>query len=145
MSEQIKQNSHISLHYRISLEDGTELESSFGDDALEFTMGENTLTEGMELCLLDLKQNDTQKITLSPEQTYGYRDPENIHDLKPSDFPDDITPEKGQVIAFDTPAGDDINGIVLEADDEKISVDFNHPLAGNNLVFEVEILEIKND
>jgi len=145
MTEQIKQNSHVTLHYRISLEDGTELESSFGDDALEFTMGENTLTEGMELCLLDLKQSDTQKITLSPEQTYGYRDPENIHDLKPSDFPADITPEKGLVIAFDTPAGDDINGIILEANDEKISVDFNHPLAGNNLVFEVEIIEIKND
>lgn len=145
MTTQINQSSHVTLHYRISLEDGTELENSFGDEPLEFSMGENTLTEGMELCLLNLKTSDTQKITLSPEQTYGHRDPENIHDISLEDFPGDIKPEKGLVIAFDTPTGDDINGIVLELNNDKVSVDFNHPLAGNNLVFEVEILEVKND
>ncbi|MDH5392981.1 MAG: FKBP-type peptidyl-prolyl cis-trans isomerase [Gammaproteobacteria bacterium] len=141
----INQNSHVSLHYRISLEDGTELESSFGDEALEFTMGEQTLTEGMELSLLELCVGDKQSITLTPEQTYGHRDPDNIHDLNTADFPDDITPEKGLVIAFDTPAGDDINGVVIDVNADKVSVDFNHPLAGNMLVFEVEILQVKND
>lgn len=145
MTNVINQNSHVTLHYRISLEDGTELESSFGDEALAFTMGENTLTEGMELSLLDLKTGDTQTISLSPEQTYGYRDPDNIHELDAADFPDEITPEKGQVIAFDTPSGDDINGVVLDVSDGKVSVDFNHPLAGNTLVFEVEILKVNND
>lgn len=145
MSEQINQHSHVILHYRVSLEDETELESSFGDEPLEFTMGEDTLTEGMELSLLDLKVGDKQSITLTPEQTYGHRDPENIHSLNPADFPDEITPERGQVIAFDTPAGDDINGVVLDVSDDNISVDFNHPLAGNNLIFEVEILKVRND
>ena len=132
------------MHYRISLDDGTELETSFGDEPLEFTMGEDVLTEGMELSLLDLKTGDTQTITLTPEQTYGHRDPDNIHDLKPEDFPEDMQPEKGQVIAFDTPSGDDINGIVVEVKPDKVSVDFNHPLAGNDIVFEVEILEVTN-
>ncbi len=141
----ITQDSHVTLHYRISLEDGTELESSFGDEPLEFTMGEDLLTEGMEMSLINLKQGDKQNITLTPEQTYGDRDPENIHDLSSSDFPSDMKPEKGQVIAFDTPAGDDINGVVLEVKEDYVSVDFNHPLAGNNLVFEVEILKVKND
>lgn len=145
MPSLIIQDSHVTLHYRISLEDGTELESSFGDEPLEFTMGENTLTEGMEMSLVDLKQGDKQSITLTPEQTYGHRDPENIHDLNSSDFPSDMKPEKGQVIAFDTPAGDDINGVVLEVKEDKVSVDFNHPLAGNNLVFAVEILKVTND
>jgi len=145
MSAQINQHSHVTLHYRVSLEDKTELESSFGDEPLEFTMGEDTLTEGMELSLLDLKTGDKQSITLSPEQTYGYRDPENIHSINPADFPDEIIPERGQVIAFDTPAGDDINGVVLDVSDDNISVDFNHPLAGNNLIFEVEILKVRND
>jgi len=145
MSEQINQHSHVVLHYRVSLEDETELESSFGDEPLEFTMGEDTLTEGMELSLLDLKTGDKQSITLTPEQTYGHRDPENIHSLNPADFPDEIIPERGQVIAFDTPAGDDINGVVLKVNDDHISVDFNHPLAGNNLIFEVEILSVRND
>jgi FKBP-type peptidyl-prolyl cis-trans isomerase SlpA len=145
MPSLIAQDSHVTLHYRISLEDGTELESSFGDEPLEFTMGEDLLTEGMEMSLINLKQGDKQNITLTPEQTYGNRDPENIHDLSSSDFPSDMKPEKGQVIAFDTPAGDDINGVVLEVKKDKVSVDFNHPLAGNNLVFEVEILKVKND
>ena len=128
---------------RISLEDGTELETSFGDEPLQFTMGEATLTEGMELAILGLVIGDKQTITLTPEQTYGFRDPENIHTLNRADFPADIQPERGQVIAFDTPAGDDINGIVLDVDGDDIKVDFNHPLAGNNLVFEVEILDVK--
>jgi len=145
MSETVNQNSNVILHYRISLEDGTELESSFGDEPLEFTMGENTLTEGMELSLLDLNTGDKQSITLTPEQTYGHRDPDNIHTLARSDFPIELTPEKGQVIAFDTPSGDDINGVVLDVSDDTVSVDFNHPLSGNTLVFEVEILKVSND
>ena len=145
MSEIINQDSHVSLHYRISLEDGTELESSFGDEELTFSMGENTLTEGMELCLLNLSAGDKQTITLTPEQTYGQRDPDNIHELNTADFPNEIKPEKGQVIAFDTPAGDDINGVIVEVNADKVAVDFNHPLAGNNLVFEVEILQVNND
>ena len=145
MPEKINQYSHVVMHYRISLEDGTELESSFADEPLEFKMGEETLTVGMELALFDLKTNDKQTITLTPEQTYGHRDPENIHDINLADFPEDIKPEKGQVIAFDTPAGDDINGIILNVKKDKVSVDFNHPLAGNNLVFEVEILKVNND
>jgi len=144
MSETINQNSQVILHYRIALEDNTELESSFGDEPLEFTMGEHTLTEGMEMSLLDLKTGDKQTITLEPEQTYGHRDSDNIHELPVSDFPADIKPQKGQVIAFDTPSGDDINGIVLDVDDEKVSVDFNHPLSGNTLIFEVEILQVTN-
>lgn len=145
MSIPINQESQVTLHYRIALEDGTELESSFDDEPLEFVMGEDTLTEGMEMALVNLKEGDKQSITLTPEQTYGQRDPENIHDLDAADFPADMTPEKGQVIAFDTPAGDDINGIVLDVNANKVSVDFNHPLAGNNLIFEVEILKVKND
>lgn len=144
MSSTINQTSQVTLHYRITLEDGTELEASFGEEPLDFSMGENTLTDGMEMALLELKQGDKQSITLTPEQTYGHRDPENIHNLKAEDFPTDMSPEKGQVIAFDTPAGDDINGIVLDVKEETVSVDFNHPLAGNNLVFEVEILKVTN-
>lgn len=145
MTNTIHQTSHVVLHYRVSLEDGTELESSFGDEPLEFTMGNETLTSGMELSLLDLKTGDKQSITLTPEQTYGYRDPANIHELDRADFPAEINPKKGQVIAFDTPAGDDINGVVLEVSEDKVSVDFNHPLAGNALIFEVEILKVNND
>lgn len=145
MADAITQTSNVIMHYRISLEDGTELESSFGDEPLEFSMGENTLTEGMELSLLDLSTGDKQSITLTPDQTYGHRNPENIHELSRSDFPAEIIPEKGQVIAFDTPSGDDINGVVLDVNDNTVSVDFNHPLSGNTLVFEVEILKVSND
>jgi len=144
MSDIINQSSQVILHYRISLEDNTELETSFGDEPLEFTMGENTLTEGMEMSLLELKTGDKQSITLSPEQTYGHRTEDNIHDMPLSDFPADISPQKGQVIAFDTPSGDDINGIVLDVSDNNVSVDFNHPLSGNTLIFEVEILQVTN-
>jgi FKBP-type peptidyl-prolyl cis-trans isomerase SlpA len=144
MNEKIDMHSLLLMHYSIALTNGTEIESSFGDDPVEVGMGSGVLTEGMELALYGLEAGDKQTLTLTPEQGFGLRDESNIHMLPMSDFPPDLKPESGLVFEFETSDGEEILGTVLAVKDDRAEVDFNHPLAGQPLVFTVEILDINN-
>ena len=144
MKEKIDMHSMLLMHYRIALTNGTEIESSFDDEPVEVGMGSGVLTDGMELALYGLEAGDQQTLTLTPEQGFGLRDEDNIHMMPLSDFPEDLKPESGLVFEFETPDGEDILGTVLTVKDDKAEVDFNHPLAGQPLVFTVEILDINN-
>ena len=144
MNEKIDMHSLLLMHYSIALTNGTEIESSFDDDPVEVSMGSGVLTEGMELALYGLETGARQTLTLTPEQGFGLRDEGNIHMMPVSDFPDDLKPESGLVFEFETADGEDILGTVLAVKDGVAEVDFNHPLAGQPLVFTVEILDINN-
>ena len=144
MSEEINMHSLVLLHYSIALTNGTEIESSFDDEPMEVRMGHDDLTEGMELAIYGLKEGDTQTLTLTAEQGFGVRDEDNIHPMPLSDFPDELKAEAGLTYMFGTPDGDDIPGTVLAIHEEVAEVDFNHPLAGHELVFSVHILSVDN-
>lgn len=144
MADEINMQSLVLLHYSIGLTNGTEIESSFEDDPVEITMGKEQLTEGMELAIYGLKEGDKQTLTLTPEQGFGLRDEDNIHDMALTDFPDDLKPESGITYVFGTPEGEDVPGTVQSVGEDSAEVDFNHPLAGQSLVFTVEILGINN-
>ena len=144
MNETINMHSQVLMHYSISLTNGAEIESSFGDEPVDVTMGQGQLTEGMELALFGLKEGDSQTLTLTPEQCFGYRDEANIHNMSLTDFPIELTPEPGLAFWFDTAEGDDLPGTVLSVKGDVVEVDFNHPLAGQSLVFSVEILDVNN-
>lgn len=144
LKEKVDMHSLLLLHYRIALTNGTEIESSFDDEPVEVSMGSGVLTEGMELALYGLEAGDKQTLTLTPEQGFGLRDEDNIHWMPLSEFPDDLKPESGLVFEFETQGGDDILGTILSVKDDQAEVDFNHPLAGQSLVFTVEIIDINN-
>lgn len=139
----ITHGSQVMLHYQLSLEDGSEIESSFGGEPLRITIGDGTLTEGMELSLFDQQAGDEFTINLSPEQAYGYPDKENQHPVPLEDFPDDMPPEEGLVIAFDGPDNEEILGTVIDVNDKDVIVDFSHPLAGRDINFKVQILQVE--
>lgn len=144
MADEINMHSLVLMHYSIALTNGTEIESSFNEEPMEVRMGQGDLTEGMELAIFGLKEDDTQTLTLTPEQGFGIRDEDNIHPMPLSDFPDEIKAEVGMTYMFGTPEGDDIPGTVLAIHDDVADVDFNHPLAGHELVFSVQILGVNN-
>lgn len=139
----IHQGSEVLMHFTIYLEDGTVAETTEGEEALHFVMGDDTLVEGLELALFGLKAGDKQSLKIGPENAYGYPDPENVHPMERSDFPKDMSLEKGVIISFAMPDGDEYPGMVKEIGDKQITVDFNHPLAGHEITFDVEILEVK--
>jgi FKBP-type peptidyl-prolyl cis-trans isomerase SlpA len=105
-------------------------------------MGDGSLVHGLELGLYGLKPGDTQRLRLDPEQAYGLRDPQQVHRLPRERFPDEIPPEPGLIIGFATPDGQEIPGAVLSVSDDSVEVDFNHPLAGHAITFDVEIIDV---
>ena len=141
-STEIGPGTRVRMHFALSLTDGTEAISTFDEEPLDFTWGDGTLRPGLELALLGLKAGDEQTLTLLPEQAYGPHDDRLVHDMPRSDFPDLIEPKVGQIIAFTSPTGEETAGSILAVDDDTVCVDFNHPLAGHDVVFRVRILGV---
>ena len=142
MNYPISPESTVTLHLSLTLQDGTVAESTFDGEPLTFTMSDGTLVEGLELGLYGLRAGQTQRLTLYPQQAFGVRDPEKVHHLPRADFPADMALEPGCIIGFDTPQGEELPGMIVSLDDSSVEVDFNHPLAGREVIFDVEIIDV---
>jgi FKBP-type peptidyl-prolyl cis-trans isomerase SlpA len=142
MNFPISPESTVTLHLSLALEDGTVAESTFEDEPLTFTMGDGTLVGGLELGLYGLKAGATQRLVLEPEQAFGLHDPAKLHQLPRAEFSTELELEPGVIIGFDTPSGEELSGTIISLADEMVEVDFNHPLAGRIVVFEVEIISV---
>ena len=126
------------MHFRISLEDGTEADSTFDDEPIHFKIGDGTLLDSLEKSLLGLAEGTRKTLQIPPGEGYGYADKTNIHSMARSAFPPQMRLEQGTVIAFNTPSGEELPGTVCKVDSESVEVDFNHPFAGRRLIFEVD-------
>ena len=135
--------SEVLMHFSLSLADGTVADSTREGEPLRFVMGDGTLIEGLELVLYGLKKGDRQCLSIEPRDAFGFPDEDNIHTLPRSEFPADMQVEVGMIIGFSTPSGEEVPGAIQEIKDDEIVVDFNHPLAGHEVIFDVEILEVK--
>ncbi|WP_457676217.1 FKBP-type peptidyl-prolyl cis-trans isomerase [Thiolapillus sp.] len=135
--------STITLDFRLSLTDGTEAFDT-GDEPLTCTLGDGTLLPGLELALYGLRPGEEQTLTLTPEQAWGERRQELIKEMPRSNFPADSELEAGQILAFRLPDGEETMGTVLAVEDDRVLVDFNHPLSGQEVVFQAKMLEVDN-
>lgn len=140
--KEIIPGSQVTLHLKISLTDGTEAISTFEDEPLTLVMGDGQLQPGLELALYGLKPGDTEHLTLEAEQAYGLHDDQLVHRIPKSDFPADLQPELHQVISFSVPNGEETPGTILAIGSDQVTVDFNHPLAGHDIVFDARILSV---
>ena len=141
MSKLIGPGKTVTLHFAIKLEDGQIVDSNFDKEPATFTVGDGNLLEGFEKALFGLEQGMKQTLRVLPENAFGMPNPSNIQNLTISNF-DDMELEQGLVVSFSDPGNGELPGVIAEFDDKMVSVDFNHPLAGKKLDFEVEILEV---
>jgi FKBP-type peptidyl-prolyl cis-trans isomerase SlpA len=139
---EIVPGSAVTLHFSLSLPDGTEAISTFDEEPLSFNVGDKTFQPSMELALYGLKAGDEQTLTLTAAQAYGEPDPALVQEMPLSDFNTDLQPEPDQIISFALPSGEETMGVVREVGETHATVDFNHPLAGHEVVFRVKILEV---
>ena len=105
-------------------------------------MGSGGLIPGFESALMGMSLNETKTFTLTPEEAYGPRDDSRMHAFPKSDIPAGMEPEVGQTLMLSTPQGQQIPARVDRIDDEQVTFDLNHPLAGKALTFEIEIVGI---
>jgi FKBP-type peptidyl-prolyl cis-trans isomerase SlpA len=135
--------SPITLHLEIRLPDGTKALSTWGEDPLAITLGDGTLAPGLEALLAGLAAGAEERFLVSGDEVYGPRDPDNIHWLPLADFPPSQATAPGQVVAFDTPGGHELAGVVLEVNADRVRVDLNHPLSGKPLDIRVQVLSVE--
>ena len=139
---EIVPGSAVTLHFSLSLPDGTEAISTFGEDPLSFNLGDQTFQPGLELGLYGLKAGDEQTLTLTPDQAYGDHEPALVQQMPLSDFDAGNPPEPDQVMSFLLAGNEETMGIIREVGEQEVTVDFNHPLSGHEVVFKVQILDV---
>ncbi|MBS6031852.1 MULTISPECIES: FKBP-type peptidyl-prolyl cis-trans isomerase [Pantoea] len=143
MSESVQRDSAVLVHFTLKLEDGSTAESTRanGKPAL-FRLGDGSLSAALEQALLGLKAGETKQFTLAPEEAFGSVSPDLIQYFSRRDFIDAGEPEVGAIMLFTGMGGSEMPGVIREVSGDSITVDFNHPLAGHRIQFDIEVLEI---
>jgi FKBP-type peptidyl-prolyl cis-trans isomerase SlpA len=142
VSEVIKENSLLTLHYRLALADDTELVSTFGGKPATLQLGSGELAPVLERCLLDLPVGERTVFLLEPEQAFGPHNPQLMQRFARSELPDAGELREMGLIEFKAPNGATYTGLVRELTAEDALIDFNHPLAGKAIRFEVDVIGI---
>lgn len=140
---QIKDNSEVVMHFTIKLSDGSAADSTkVNNKPAKFRMGDGSLTANFEKCLLGLSKGEEQSFELQPEDAFGMPNPDNIYYVDRSKFGADAPAEVGAIIGFTQPDGTELPGIVRDVAGESVTIDFNHPLAGQVVTFDVEVIDV---
>jgi FKBP-type peptidyl-prolyl cis-trans isomerase SlpA len=139
----VKEKDTVRVHYTGKLEDGQVFDSSVDKDPIEFTLGQGQIIPGFEKGLMDMAVNEKKTINIPMAEAYGPHSAELIQDVPKQELPEEVKPEVGMKLMSKLPDGREIPLTVTEVKDESITVDANHPLAGKDLTFDLELIEIK--
>ncbi len=139
---QAKSGDTVRIHYTGTLDDGTQFDSSAGRDPLEFALGGGQVIPGFDNAVDGMAVGDSKTVTIPPEEAYGQRHEQLVQQVSRSALPDEIEPAVGMQLQSQSPEGQVMMLVVTEVEEESITVDANHPLAGQALTFDIELVEI---
>jgi len=133
----------VNVHYRGTLDDGSEIDSSHDrGETLTFEVGAGQMIPGFDAALPGMEVGETKSITISAEQAYGESNPEAVADVPKASFPENYEFEVDAMVQGQNDSGESVVGIINEVNDEFVTINFNHPLAGKSLNFEIELVSI---
>ena len=135
----VKTGDTVRVHYRGSLTDGAMFDASEGRDPLAFTVGLGQVIPGFDRAVIGLEPGQAVTVTIEPEDAYGPHHDELRHVVTTADFAS--TPYVGGEVNLVSPEGDELPGRIISVEGENVTLDFNHPLAGETLVFEITLVE----
>ncbi|MEQ8925033.1 MAG: peptidylprolyl isomerase [Fulvivirga sp.] len=141
MSE-AKKGDKVKVHYTGKLNDGSVFDSSVEREPLEFELGAGMMIAGFDKAVHGMKIGDKKTAEIPSEQAYGERSDDMIVSVPKTQLPPDLSPSVGQQLSMQQPSGQAIPVVVTSIDEENIELDANHPLAGKDLTFEIELVEI---
>jgi FKBP-type peptidyl-prolyl cis-trans isomerase SlyD len=141
--DKVKDDVVVTLQYTLRLDDGTLVEESEPDDPLVYLHGHENIIPGLEKELAGLRVGDRKSVVVDPEEGYGDYDPEDIGRISKDGLPDEFEPEVGMLVPIIDEEGNEAEVLIIEITDEDLIVDFNHPMAGERLHFDVEITELR--
>ncbi len=141
MSE-AKSGDTVRINYTGTLTDGTQFDSSQGREPLEFQVGSGQIISGLDREVEGMKVGDKQTVTVPAEEAYGAHDAAKVQKIPRDALPPELEPQQGMQLQAQTPQGGQVALIVTAVEEQEITVDANHPLAGKDLIFEIEMVEI---
>jgi peptidylprolyl isomerase len=136
-----KSGDTVRVHYTGKLEDGTKFDSSAGKDPLEFSLGANDVLPGLDSAIEGMAVGDSKSVKIAANDAYGPRHEQLIQDVPREHLPDDMHPAVGMQLQAQGQDGQPIRLVITAVEDETITVDGNHPLAGKPLNFDIELVE----
>ncbi|WP_340302329.1 FKBP-type peptidyl-prolyl cis-trans isomerase [Roseobacter sp. HKCCD7870] len=139
---QAKAGDTVAIHYTGTLADGSQFDSSEGRDPLRFTLGSGQIIAGLDAAITGMSQGEKKSVTIAAAEAYGDHRPEAVQAVPRAQIPAEITLEVGGGLQVQTPDGQTIPVTVTSVTDEEVTLDANHPLAGKDLTFAVELVEI---
>lgn len=137
-----KNGDTVTVHYTGRLKDGTVFDSSANRDPLEFTLGEGLLIPGFEQAVLGMSPGESKTAEVSADQAYGPHREEMVVEIDRQEFPPHFQPEVGQQLQIPQSEGQVARLIVIAVSEQKVTLDANHPLAGRDLTFDIQLVEI---
>lgn len=140
--QQVKNGDTVNVHYHGKLTDGSTFDSSEGREPLQFTVGGGQVIKGFDDAMLDMKPGDKKTVQIPVENAYGQRNDDMMMEYPKSDFPADMQPVIGLELHMSDNAGNVFPVVIAEVRDEVVILDANHPLAGEDLIFEIELVSI---
>ena len=140
----ITNGSTVSLHFEVSLPNGTVIDSTFGrDEPVTLTIGDESLLAGFEQVLINLKAGDTRTAHLPPDDAFGQWNSDNVQEFSRAKFAlSEPNPVVGMMMEFADKGKNTLAGVISEVSDDIVKVDFNHPLAGQDVLFKVQIFKV---
>jgi FKBP-type peptidyl-prolyl cis-trans isomerase SlpA len=132
----------VTLHFALKLANGDVVDSTFDKQPATFKVGDGNLLPGFEVALYGFKAGDKRNLQIEPENAFGQPNPQNVQVMPRSQFTD-MELSEGLLVIFNDAANAELPGVVKAFDDAQVTVDFNHPLAGKTLSFDVEIIEVR--
>jgi peptidylprolyl isomerase len=143
MSNIVESGNTVALHYRGTLDDGEQFDNSYErGEPLTFQSGVGQVVPGFETAVMGMTIGETKAFTLQPDEAYGPAHPEAVQQVPHSAFAPGMDLSEGTVIQGQAPDGSPMMARVVSNDEDTVTVDMNHPLAGKSLTFEVEIVSI---
>ncbi|MFT7222734.1 MAG: FKBP-type peptidyl-prolyl cis-trans isomerase SlpA [Cellvibrionaceae bacterium] len=138
----VGEGTKVTLHFELKLNNGEVVDSTLEADPATFTVGDGNLLDGFEKVLFGLTAGAKETFFISPEQGFGQSNPNNLQSFSSDQFDTDVDLQPGLMLSFADAQNTELPGVVVSVDEEAVTVDFNHPLAGKNIVFEVEIISV---
>lgn len=139
----VSEGTRVYLNFSVSLEDGSEVDSNFGGDPVDFVIGDGSLLPGFERLLFGMEGGERQMFTVLPENAFGQPNDNNLQFLPRDQFDEDVELEIGLVFSFADAGGGELPGMIIEFDESEVTVDFNHPLAGRTIFFDVLVHRVE--
>jgi len=139
---QVKDGDTVSVHYTGKLEDGSVFDTSENRDPLTFTVGQRMVIPGFEEAVLGMSPGDSINTKIPADEAYGHHEKDRVIEVERTALPQDFKPETGMRYDLSTDTGQVISVLVVEQTDENVTFDANHPLAGQDLYFDISLVEI---